>query len=324
MFEATHATLLRLYQEGLIDGVRVDHVDGLADPPAYCRRLRARLEELAGQRPADAPQGPAWLVVEKILGAGERLPDDWAVDGTSGYDFMDEVSALLHDGSGEAALRALWGEVSGRPTDFAEEETAARRDVLEHTFTSQLDAAVDGAASDRHRARRHPRYHAGRDPPRAGGAAGAFPGVSQLWRRAAVRCALRQRWRVRWRMCLPAIVRRSRCLNAGWEKRRRRRCCRAVPAAECAARGKGGRGYRVTIGMACCCRATRSAPMCGASARRRRSSTRRASRGAGNFPTRCWRPRRTTTNAARTCARGSRCSARSRMNGDAWCGAGLS
>ena len=109
---------------------------------AYCRRLRARFEELAGQRPADAPQGPAWLVVEKILGAGERLPDDWAVDGTSGYDFMDEVSALLHDGSGEAALRALWGEVSGRPTDFAEEETAARRDVLEHTFTSQLDAAV--------------------------------------------------------------------------------------------------------------------------------------------------------------------------------------
>ena len=142
MFEATHATLLRLYQEGLIDGVRVDHVDGLADPAAYCRRLRARFEELAGQRPADAPQGPAWLVVEKILGAGERLPDDWAVDGTSGYDFMDEVSALLHDGSGEAALRELWGEVSGRPTDFAEEETAARRDVLEHTFTSQLDAAV--------------------------------------------------------------------------------------------------------------------------------------------------------------------------------------
>ena len=142
VFEATHATLLRLYQQGLIDGVRVDHVDGLADPAAYCRRLRARFEELAGQRPADAPQGPAWLVVEKILGAGERLPDDWAVDGTSGYDFMDEVSALLHDGSGEAALRALWGEVSGRPTDFAEEETAARRDVLEHTFTSQLDAAV--------------------------------------------------------------------------------------------------------------------------------------------------------------------------------------
>ncbi len=131
MFEATHATLLRLYKEGLIDGVRVDHVDGLADPPGYCRRLRARLDELAARRPADAPKGPAWLVVEKILGAGEHLPDDWAVDGTSGYDFMDEVSALLHDASGEVALRQLWGAISGRPTDFAEEETAARREVLD-------------------------------------------------------------------------------------------------------------------------------------------------------------------------------------------------
>ncbi len=108
VFEATHATLFRLYREGLIDGVRVDHVDGLADPPGYCRRLRARLDALAGQRPADSLPGPAWLVVEKILGPGERLPDDWGVDGTSGYDFMDEVNALLHDPSGEATLKALW------------------------------------------------------------------------------------------------------------------------------------------------------------------------------------------------------------------------
>jgi malto-oligosyltrehalose synthase len=142
VFEATHATLLRLYEEGLIDGVRVDHVDGLADPPGYCRRLRARLDELAKRRPADAPHGRAWLVVEKILGAGERIPDDWGVDGTSGYDFMDEVSALLHDPSGEAPLRALWSDVSARPADFAEEETAARRDVLEHSFTAQLDTTV--------------------------------------------------------------------------------------------------------------------------------------------------------------------------------------
>jgi malto-oligosyltrehalose synthase len=142
VFEATHTTLFRLYEEGLIDGVRVDHVDGLADPPGYCRGLRARLDELATRRPRDALQGRAWLVVEKILGAGERMPDDWGVDGTSGYDFMDEVSAVLHDPSGEAPLRALWSDVSGRPADFAEEETAARRDVLEHSFTAQLDATV--------------------------------------------------------------------------------------------------------------------------------------------------------------------------------------
>ena len=142
VFEATHGTLLRLYQQGLIDGMRVDHVDGLADPPGYCRQLRARLDELAPQRPPDAPKGPPWLVVEKILGAGERLPGDWAVDGTSGYDFMDEVSALLHDGSGESALRHFWSAVSSRPADFAEEEEAARRDVLDRSFGAQLDALI--------------------------------------------------------------------------------------------------------------------------------------------------------------------------------------
>jgi (1->4)-alpha-D-glucan 1-alpha-D-glucosylmutase len=130
VFEATHATLFRLFDEGLIDGVRVDHVDGLADPPGYCRRLRAGL----GER--------AWLVVEKILGPGEQLPNDWAVDGTSGYDFMDDVNALLHDPSGEPPLRELWASVSGRPADFATEEVTARREMLDRSFTSQLDAAA--------------------------------------------------------------------------------------------------------------------------------------------------------------------------------------
>jgi malto-oligosyltrehalose synthase len=142
VFDATHATLLRLYRHGLIDGVRVDHVDGLADPPGYCRRLRARLNVLEGQRPANAPRGHAWLVVEKILGAGEHLPGDWHVDGTSGYDFMDLVNALLHDGSGAPQLRKLWTSISGRPTDFAIEDIAARHDVLDRSFTAQLDAAA--------------------------------------------------------------------------------------------------------------------------------------------------------------------------------------
>ena len=61
MLEATHATLFRLYRDGLIDGVRIDHVDGLADPGSYCRTLRARFQELA-------PDRPAYIVVEKILG----------------------------------------------------------------------------------------------------------------------------------------------------------------------------------------------------------------------------------------------------------------
>jgi malto-oligosyltrehalose synthase len=142
VFEATHATLLRLYREGLIDGVRVDHVDGLADPPEYCRRLRACLDALDSRRATDAPKGPAWIVVEKILGAGESLPDDWPVDGTSGYDFMDIIGALLHDASGQEPLRELWTSVSGRSSNFASEELAARLEVLDRSFAAQRDAAV--------------------------------------------------------------------------------------------------------------------------------------------------------------------------------------
>jgi (1->4)-alpha-D-glucan 1-alpha-D-glucosylmutase len=142
VFEATHATLLRLYSEGLIDGVRVDHVDGLTDPPGYCRQLRARLAQLASRRPMDAPSGRAWLVVEKILGPGEQLPDDWEVDGTSGYDFMDDVKALLHAPAGEAPLSGLWASVSGQPADPEAEVAAARRDVMDGSFTAQLNATA--------------------------------------------------------------------------------------------------------------------------------------------------------------------------------------
>jgi (1->4)-alpha-D-glucan 1-alpha-D-glucosylmutase len=142
VFEATHATILRLYAEGSIDGVRVDHIDGLAHPDAYCRKLRSRLAALESNRPAYAPQGPAYIVVEKILGPGEHLPRDWACAGTSGYDFMDQVSAVLHDGAAEKPLAALWAKVSGRSPSFAIEAEASRREILDRSFTAQLNAAA--------------------------------------------------------------------------------------------------------------------------------------------------------------------------------------
>ncbi len=135
VFEETHATLFRLYGDGLIDGFRVDHVDGLSDPPGYCRRLRHRLDEIA-------PDRRAYLVVEKILGAGESLPADWSVDGTSGYDFMDQVSAVQHDASSEEALAQLWHELTHRPAAFEQEETAARREILQRGFEAQLGAVT--------------------------------------------------------------------------------------------------------------------------------------------------------------------------------------
>ena len=137
-FEAVHALPLRLYAEGVIDGLRIDHVDGLTDPAAYCRDLRARLDLLAERHGRQR----AWLVVEKILLKGETLPKDWGCDGTTGYDFMDEVNALQHDSGGEPLLAKTWTALSGRPATFAPEELTARREIVARSFSAQLEACT--------------------------------------------------------------------------------------------------------------------------------------------------------------------------------------
>ncbi|MGQ0622296.1 MAG: malto-oligosyltrehalose synthase [Panacagrimonas sp.] len=141
-FEAVHATTLRLYVEGLIDGVRVDHVDGLADPRAYCRKLRTRLDALSERRPAQLPRGPAYFVVEKILAPGEQLARDWRTDGTSGYVFMNEASAVLHDPAGREPLARLWRECSGQSADFESAEREARRRIPQHLFSADFNACA--------------------------------------------------------------------------------------------------------------------------------------------------------------------------------------
>ncbi|MFZ3351500.1 MAG: malto-oligosyltrehalose synthase [Xanthobacteraceae bacterium] len=147
VFEAMHGTLFRLYVEGIIDGVRVDHVDGLSLPETYCRQLRARLTVLERQRPPDCPSGPAYFVVEKILAYDEQLPANWETDGSTGYDFMDEISALQHDGTGEEPLGKLWQQISGRSSSFAAKQREARREILQRSFSSQLEAVLDALSA---------------------------------------------------------------------------------------------------------------------------------------------------------------------------------
>jgi len=142
VFEAVHETVFRLYAEGLIDGFRVDHVDGLADPGAYCRKLRSRLRLLQARRPASAPSGPAYLVVEKILAPQEQLNRDWQTDGTSGYAFMNDVGAVLHDAAGEEALTRLWRRCTGRDGDFETEERAARRRIPQELLAADFGACA--------------------------------------------------------------------------------------------------------------------------------------------------------------------------------------
>ncbi|MDT6963097.1 malto-oligosyltrehalose synthase [Cupriavidus sp. SZY C1] len=153
VFEAVHALPFRLYREGWIDGLRIDHVDGLADPAGYCRRVRERLDALRPGRPGELARMHPWLVIEKILGETEPLPRDWNVDGTTGYDFMDEVGAVLHDLHGEAPLCMLWMQISGDARPFSDYVRAGRHRVL----ARHLIAEADGVCARLHaRARQDP------------------------------------------------------------------------------------------------------------------------------------------------------------------------
>lgn len=140
VFEAVHAKVFELYAEGVIDGVRVDHVDGLADPHAYCRALRRRLTALAKRRPSSLWARP-YIVVEKILASDERLPAGWRVEGTTGYDFMDRVGALLHDANGAVPLAVSWSQLTGRPAEFRAEALAARRQILAENLAAEFNSA---------------------------------------------------------------------------------------------------------------------------------------------------------------------------------------
>ncbi|WP_437882958.1 malto-oligosyltrehalose synthase [Pseudomonas sp. LRF_L74] len=144
VFEATHGKIFELIEQGLIDGLRIDHIDGLANPRAYCRRLRRRVQSLTGKRPQALQQAHLPIFVEKILGAGERLPGDWKVDGTTGYEFMNQVSLLQHDPCGEQPLSALWHALSGRPADFLAEVREARQLLLATALAGDLEEVAQG------------------------------------------------------------------------------------------------------------------------------------------------------------------------------------
>ena len=109
VFEETHALILQWLREGVLDGIRVDHPDGLSDPLEYFRRLREA-----------APD--AWIIGEKILAPGEYLragkEAGWPIQGTSGYDFLNVAIGLLVEPTGLEALSKIYGDFTAEPTDF--------------------------------------------------------------------------------------------------------------------------------------------------------------------------------------------------------------
>jgi malto-oligosyltrehalose synthase len=120
-FADAHRLVFSLIERGAIDGLRLDHVDGLFDPLGYCDLLRSRAE-LLGE--------PLYLIVEKILAGHERLRASWNVDGTSGYEFMNATTGIAIDPRSERAFDRLYRRFTGDATPFDETAYEAKRFVL--------------------------------------------------------------------------------------------------------------------------------------------------------------------------------------------------
>ena len=119
----------------MVDGLRIDHIDGLADPRGYCRKLRRRVDSLAPGRHLP-------IYVEKILGEGETLHRDWSVDGTTGYEFMNQLSLLQHEPEGAQPLGELWSRYSERPADFRQEAQLARQQILNGSLAGDFESVA--------------------------------------------------------------------------------------------------------------------------------------------------------------------------------------
>ncbi|MDN3355452.1 malto-oligosyltrehalose synthase [Actinomadura sp. DC4] len=124
VFDRTHVVPLRLLRKGLIDGLRIDHPDGLADPRGYLRKL-ARHD--------------TWIVAEKILADDETLPADWPCAGTTGYDVLGVIGGLFTDPAGEKALTEAYTGFTGGTGDFTAVEREARRYAAERLLVPEVD-----------------------------------------------------------------------------------------------------------------------------------------------------------------------------------------
>ncbi|THC49272.1 malto-oligosyltrehalose synthase [Streptomyces sp. A1499] len=130
VFEATHAKILELLHDGVVEGLRIDHPDGLADPGTYLQRLH----EATGGR---------WTVVEKILADGEHLPAAWPVAGTTGYDALRHLDGVLTDPAGAGELLGQYRRFAAPPADRGGEWEATARRAAYKVVTRELAAEVD-------------------------------------------------------------------------------------------------------------------------------------------------------------------------------------
>jgi (1->4)-alpha-D-glucan 1-alpha-D-glucosylmutase len=161
VFEATHKLVLRLLAEGKISGLRVDHPDGLWDPAGYFRQLQERYVEVVNERlkakderrngsdsdstlsssvlRPSSSERPLYIVAEKILARGERLPSDWAVYGTSGYDFLNAVNGIFVDGSTEKRFSEIYADFIGTRLRFDDLVYETRKQIMRVSMASEIN-----------------------------------------------------------------------------------------------------------------------------------------------------------------------------------------
>ena len=134
VFDATHALLTDLVRSGAVDGLRIDHPDGLADPSGYLSRLAAATDD-------------AWVAVEKILAPAEELPDDWATAGTTGYEAAWRVNQVFVDPGGAAELGAVMHRLTGdAPDALPALVDEAKREIVTGVLYAEVDRLADLAA----------------------------------------------------------------------------------------------------------------------------------------------------------------------------------
>jgi (1->4)-alpha-D-glucan 1-alpha-D-glucosylmutase len=143
VFEATHRLLIELLSAGVIDGLRIDHPDGLYDPAQYFRRLQQRVGASA---PGTADELPLYLVVEKILARFERLPEDWPVHGTTGYRFVNVVNGLSVDGSSRPRLDRIYRGFIEEHLEWDDVAYEAKRLIVSTSLAAELNVLASQLA----------------------------------------------------------------------------------------------------------------------------------------------------------------------------------
>lgn len=134
VFDATHAVILRLIGKNAVTGLRIDHIDGLADPLGYLRKLQERLTP----EESTPPDSGFYVVVEKILARGEALPRSWPVCGTTGYDFLNALNGLFVNPSGREALTGTYGRFLDAKPDYDLLVYNKKKQIMETILSAEM------------------------------------------------------------------------------------------------------------------------------------------------------------------------------------------